>query len=323
MKRLFAVLILLITITSIYSSDFDADARQEFQQLSNNPDRYQPYVNTIRALLKKPTSTTILQNFEGVEAMHYAINNKCCALPLALAYRGVPLFISDRNSKLFSPLCVALNKFPVSQFERLLSCAINAQGYHIDQLDNYDRSLLEQLFRIPNFTPPIEMIELLVARFKAEVNMADHCLAHAKLSSYNPKDHQRFFELMGYPYSSADTQASTPTPKSQSASPEVIAEINRTLKAACNEAKRKSIPHAEELFTQIKLRLARMNRKMRSPSIVPKPAHALIKTQEGLAISEKSGTPQEITTPLNANQNPVNTARVATDEKNSRAQTKS
>jgi hypothetical protein len=132
MKFLFAALILLATFTTVYSSNaenaLDAIARQEFQLLSQKPDRIQHQVNKIRRLLKKPTSSTILQNFEGVDAMLYVINNQCYTLTLALAHTGVPLFISDQNSKLASPLCVALNKFSVPQFELLLQCAINIQG---------------------------------------------------------------------------------------------------------------------------------------------------------------------------------------------------
>jgi hypothetical protein len=319
MKHLLTAIILLLTTTAVYSTNaekaFDAVARQEFQQLSQALHRSQPHVNKIRTLLRKPTSATPLQNFEGVEAIYYAINNQCCALTLALAYRGVPLFISDRNSKLVSPLCIALNKFSVPQFELLLQCVTNTQGYDIDQLDNYDHSLLEQIFRIPNFTPPIELIELLVVRFKAEVDMGSHCSAHAKLSSYEHKDHQRFFELMGHPYNPSDIQAPQLTANFQSASPEVIAEINRKLEAAYQEAERKRIPHAEELFTQIKLRLDRQNRKMGSPSITAAPAHALVKTARELAIAEKSGDPTAIKIALKANQNAVNSARIAIEEK--------
>jgi hypothetical protein len=125
--------------------------------------------------------------------------------------------------------------------------------------------------KIPNFTPPIELIELLVVRFKAEVDLKIPTLAHEKLSNFASKDLERLFQIKKDSPATAHTFAS--------ASPEDIAKLNKILDAASSEAERKRIPHAEELFIQIKMRLARVKRKMKKPSVKPALTQDLLKPQ--------------------------------------------
>ena len=197
MKHLFPALLFLVSMNLAHASydnaskAFEALIDDEFEQLSRRNDINQSLLDKTRSLLNKPITNVPLKNFDGVDAIHCAINYQFLALTIALASSGVSLFITNRSSKLASPLVFALSKFPAPEFNVLLQCAIHRQRYDINQLDNYGMSLLLHLFKLPNFTPSIEMIELLVVTYKASVNDQCQDAARANLSSFNPEDRPR------------------------------------------------------------------------------------------------------------------------------------
>lgn len=260
MKHLFPALLFLVSMNLAHASVDD-----EFEQLSRINNINQSLLDKTRVLLKKPITDVPLENFDGVDAICCAIDYEFFTLTLALASRGVPLFITDRSSKLTSPLVFALSKFPAPEFNVLLQCAISRQRYDINQLDNNGMSLLLHLFKLPNFTPSIEMIELLVVTYKADVDDQCQDAARANLSSFTPEDLPRVNALMNL--------QSQPTV--QHATPDELSALNKKIKARLPKGQQDQInkdPQADVLATKNKLRFARNKRPMRGK---PKAPHSV------------------------------------------------